>query len=254
MELNDKEWEVIEPLMREPPSGKPGRPWRGNREVLDAILWVLRTGAPWRDLPEKYPPYQTCDRRFQQWSSDGTLESVQMALTEMLEKRKKINMSECCIDAKFVPAKKGGACVGPTKCGKGTKLVAITEKSGRAVSVLITDVSCHEVRLVEPALDACWTSESPAVLIGDKAYASDPLDASLRGRGIEMVAPHKKNRKKQATQEGRRLRRYKRRFKVERFFSWLEDFRRLVVRWEYYAENYLGFVLLACIRMSIKYL
>ena len=57
--------------------------------MLDAILWVLRTEAPWRDLPEKYPPYQTCHRRFQQWSSDGTLEKVQMSLTEMLEKRKK---------------------------------------------------------------------------------------------------------------------------------------------------------------------
>ena len=73
-------------------------------------------------------------------------------------------------------------------------------------------------------------------------------------RGIEMVAPHRKNRPKQATQDGRRGRRYKRRFKVERFFSWLEDFRRLVVRWEYYAENYLGSVLLACISMSLKYL
>ncbi len=82
-------------------------------------------------------------------------------------------------------------------------------------------------------------------MIGDTAYDSDPLDASLRGRGLEMVAPHKKNHKKQATQDGRRLRRYRHRFKVERFFSWLEDFRRLVVRWGYYTENYLGFVLLA---------
>ncbi|RKU14124.1 hypothetical protein C6501_08880 [Candidatus Poribacteria bacterium] len=107
MELGDKEWEIIEPLLPELPKDVRGRPWRGNREVLDGILWVLRTGAPWRDLPEKYPPYQTCHRRFQQWSSDGTLERVQMTLTEMLEKRKKINMSECSIDAKFVPAKKG---------------------------------------------------------------------------------------------------------------------------------------------------
>ena len=67
---------------------KQGRPWRGNREVLDGILWVLRTGAPWWDLPEKYTPYQTCHRRFQQWSLDGTLERVQMALIEMHEKRK----------------------------------------------------------------------------------------------------------------------------------------------------------------------
>ena len=88
------------------------------------------------------------------------------------------------------------------------------------------------------------------ILIGDKAYDSDPLDASLRSRGVEMVSP----RKKPATQEGRRLRRYKRRFKVERFFSGLEDFRRLVVRWEYHAANYLGFLHLACIRILIKYL
>ena len=89
MELSDKEWEIIEPLLPELPSGIRGRPWRDNREVLDGILWILRTGAPWRDLPKKYPSYQTCHRRFQQWSSDGTLEKVQMALTEMLEKKKK---------------------------------------------------------------------------------------------------------------------------------------------------------------------
>ena len=110
---------------------------------------------------------------------------------------------------------------------------------------MISSTFCHEVRFVEPALDACWTSEFPMVLIGDKAYDSDPLDAALRCRGIEMVSPHKKNRPKPATQDGRRLCRYKRRFKVERFFSWLDDFRRLVVRWKYHAENYLGFVLLA---------
>ena len=70
-------------------------------------------------------------------------------------------MSECCPDVKFVPAKKRGTCVGKMKCGKGTKLVAITEKRGRPVSVLVTDASCHEVLLVEPALDACWTPEPP---------------------------------------------------------------------------------------------
>ena len=107
MELSDKDWEIIEPLLDEPPSDKPGRPWRGNREVLDAIFWVLRTGAPWRDLPEKYPPYQTCHRRFKQWCMDGTNEKIQMALIEILEKRKQINMIECCPDTKFVPAKKG---------------------------------------------------------------------------------------------------------------------------------------------------
>ncbi len=67
------------PLLPELPSGQPGRPWGSHREVLDAILWVLRTIVLWRDLPEKYPPYQTCHRRFKQWSMDGSLEKVQLA-------------------------------------------------------------------------------------------------------------------------------------------------------------------------------
>ena len=127
MELSDEQWKVLEPLLLEYPSGKPWRPWRSHREVLDGILWVLRTGAPWRDLPEKYPPYLMCHRRFKQWSMDGTYEKIEMTLMEILEKRKQINMSEYSIDAKFVPAKKDGECVDKTKCGKGTKLVAITE-------------------------------------------------------------------------------------------------------------------------------
>lgn len=132
--------------------------------------------------------------------------------------------------------------------------MAITEKRGRPISVMIASASPHEVRLVESTLAARFVSELPVILIGDKAYDSDPLDASLWDRGIDMVAPHRKNRKKPATQDGRRLRRYKHRFKVERFFSWLEDFRRLVVRWEYHAANYLGFLHLACIRILMKYL
>ncbi len=89
MELSDKKWEIIEPLLPELPSGKQGRPWRDNREVLDGILWVLRTGTPWRDGPEKYPSYQTCHRRFQQWSRDGTLEKVQMHSQKCLRSEKK---------------------------------------------------------------------------------------------------------------------------------------------------------------------
>ncbi|MXY26706.1 transposase [Candidatus Poribacteria bacterium] len=96
--------------------------------------------------------------------------------------------------------------------------MAITEKRGRPIGVLISSASPHEVRLVEATLDACFVSEIPVILIGEKAYDSDPLDALLWDRGIDLVAPHKKNRKRfPATQEGRRLRQYKHRFKVERF-------------------------------------
>ena len=74
--------------------------------------------------------------------------------------------------------------------------------------------------------------EKPRRLIGDRAYDSDPLDATLSTKGIEMIAPHRRNRKRPKTQDGRKLRRYKKRWKVERLFAWLGNFRRLVVRYE----------------------
>ena len=100
-----------------------------------------------------------------------------------------------------------------------------------------------QTRFVEPV---------PERLIGDKAYDSDPLDARLATQGITMIAPHRKNRVKPRTQDGRVLRRYKRRWKIERLFAWLSNFRRLVVRYERYVENYTGFVHLGCILILLR--
>ena len=112
MNLTDEQWAILEPLIPEPPrreDGKRsrGRPWRSNREVLDGILWVLRTGAPWMDLPPRYPPYQTCHRRFQSWVRSGVLDAVLQALAADLEERADIDLRECFIDGTFVVAKKG---------------------------------------------------------------------------------------------------------------------------------------------------
>jgi transposase len=89
MNLTDEQWARLEPLLPDPPKRADGRgrPWRQAREVLDGVLWVLRTGAPWRDLPERYPPYQTCHRRFQRWVKEGVLSRVLEALAEDLSKR-----------------------------------------------------------------------------------------------------------------------------------------------------------------------
>jgi transposase len=109
-ELSDEQWAVIETLLGEMPrriDGR-GRPWRNNREVMNGILWILRTGAPWADLPERFPPYQTCHRRFQLWVKDGTLHKLLTALAEDLQTRGEFDLSECFIDGTFVSAKKGG--------------------------------------------------------------------------------------------------------------------------------------------------
>jgi len=112
------------------------------------------------------------------------------------------------------------------------------------------------VKLVEHTLDACMTAEQPRRLIGDKAYDSDALDQRLKEeRNVELIAPHRtvRNRKSAPTQDGRQLRRYRRRWKVERLFAWLHSFRRVVIRWDYHPEMYLGFVQLACTIILLRH-
>ena len=108
MDVTDEQWEVLAPLLA--PAVRAdgrGRPWRDPRAVLNGVLWILRTGAPWKDLPDRYPPYQTCHRRFQAWVRDGTLERVLVTLATDLQERGGIDVSECFVDGTFVGAKKG---------------------------------------------------------------------------------------------------------------------------------------------------
>lgn len=110
MKLSEKQWEKIADLVPEGSvreDGK-GRPWADRRRVLEGILWIVKTGARWRDLPKEYPPYQTCHRRFQQWVEAGVFDTVIETLARDLEERGGIDMSECFIDGTFSLAKKGG--------------------------------------------------------------------------------------------------------------------------------------------------
>ena len=131
--------------------------------------------------------------------------------------------------------------------------MGLTDAKGLPIAVDTVSASPHEVTLVEATLDACFLEEVPENVIGDKAYDSDPLDERLaKERNVSMIAPHKSNRGKPPTQDGRPLRRYKRRYKVERLFAWLQNFRRLVVRYEYHLENFLAMVQLGCIIILLR--
>jgi transposase len=92
-------------------------------------------------------------------------------------------------------------------------------------------------------------------MIGDRAYDSDPLDQRLRQKHrIRLIAPHKYNRRRKSTQDGRELRRYCRRWKIERLFAWLHNFRRLVSRWEHHESNFLGMLQLGCLVILMRHL
>lgn len=132
--------------------------------------------------------------------------------------------------------------------------MAIADASGLPVAIDIQSASPHEVKLVESTIENRFISKLPDRIIGDKAYDSDPLDENLREQyGTELIAPHKANRKRPKTQDGRVLRRYRRRWKVERLFSWLHNFRRLVTRWEFHADNFRGMLQLGCIVILLRY-
>lgn len=149
--------------------------------------------------------------------------------------------------------KKRGDGVGKTKRGKGTKIMGLTDAFGLPIAVSTASARPHEIKLVETTLDACFLEHIPEKVIGDRAYDSDKLDRQLaEERGIDLIAPHKDNRRKPATQDGRTLRRFRRRWKIERLFAWLQNYRRLVVRYEYHLKNFLAMIQLGCILILLR--
>jgi IS5 family transposase len=129
-------------------------------------------------------------------------------------------------------AKGGGTDIGKTKRGKGVKIMGIIDRHGLHLAVCTHAANHHEVTLVQLTFDFYMIEAKPEKLIGDKAYDSDDLDEDLGKQDIDMIAPHKSKRVKEQTQDGRKLRRYKRRWIVERFFAWLQSHRRLLLQWE----------------------
>ena len=131
--------------------------------------------------------------------------------------------------------------------------MGIANHDSLPVAICTNSAQPHEIKLVEKTIEHRFIKKKPKRLIGDMAYDSDPLDKQIRKRRIELIALHKSNRKKKKTQDGRTLRKYKHRWKVERLFAWIQNFRKCVTRYEYYEENFLGFIRLACIILLLNY-
>ena len=150
--------------------------------------------------------------------------------------------------------KKGGALVGKTKRGKGTKLMVLADGAGTPLGVHVEAATPAEVRLVEPTLanGRIGGGRRPRRLIADRGYDSNPLRELLVKREIEPIIPKRRNNRKATHQDGRRLRRYRRRWIIERTNSWLQNYRRLVVRYERKARNFEALVHMACALVALK--
>jgi len=111
MDLTDEQWKMVGTIVPEEPvrDDRRGRRWSDRRKILSGALWILRTGAPWQDLPPRYGPYQTAHRRFQNWVRSGVMEELLVTLAQHFKDAGGLDLKECFVDGTFVPAKKGGA-------------------------------------------------------------------------------------------------------------------------------------------------
>ena len=202
-ELADEQWELIADLF--PPEQGNGRPWRGHRSMVNAMLWILNAGSPWRDLPERYGPWQTAYNRFNRWRKDGTFDAILERLQMRLDEEGRIDWDLWMVDGSSVRAhasaagggEKGGRdeprdhALGRSRGGFGTKIHLVADSEGTPLAVHVTPGQTHEVAGFESVVDAVRIPQAwgrprtrPLRLAGDKGYDVPWVRDWLRRRHI----------------------------------------------------------------------
>ena len=209
LRLRDDQWERIREYFPEAhiPESRPGCKPVPTRAIVEAVLWILNTGAQWYLLPQCSPNSTTVPRRFQQWCEREVLRTILTQLATTVREEGAIDARERFIDAPFAAAKGGDDGIGNTRRGKGVKMLAIVDRHGLPLSVSTHAANHHAVTLVPLSFDFYMREARPEHLIGDRAYDRDGLDDALKQDGVHMSAPHRSTRKLN-TQDGRHLRRY----------------------------------------------
>ena len=237
--LTDEQWELIGRLLPEPRRRRDnrGRPWAPNRACFEGILWILQTGAAWRFLPDEFPSPATCWRRLKQWEEEGVWLDAWRTLLGALDAEGLLKWDETFLDGSFAPAKKGAPPSVKPSVARARSGMVLVDGQGLPLGVRLESASPAEVTLAEATLAEVRIPQPkgrprqrPERVIADRGYDSDPLRERLKKRGIELIAPYRKNNKERRYEDGRKLRRYIRRCIVERTNAWLGQFRRLLVR------------------------
>src|SRR3569832_2087167 len=207
LRLSDPHWERIRDHFPEEniPAGRAGRKPISSRRILEAVLWILNTGAQWHMLPQCYPNYKTVHRRFQNRCRNEVLRDEMTDLANTLRDEGALDESECFIDATFASAKGGGAEIGPTKRGKGVKLMAIVDRHGLPLAVSTLAANHHEVTLVQLSFEFYMIEAKPENLIGDRVFVCVLLVVVLWLVGFVLFSLLRLFRVLALTQDGRRL-------------------------------------------------
>jgi len=211
------------------------------------MLWLLENGGKWGDLMRQVPLKSGVQRFFERLGQEKVFERLWQVAGLRVEQHRQYRLDECFLDAGFCPARGGGDGFGRTKVGKGVKILIAVDARGLPIAVQSCSARPHESTLAQGLFDFMLTKEIPERVVGDKAYDSDALDRAFAARGMELIAPHRSSRRPEnRTQDGRSLRRYRRRWVVERTVAWLRHFRRLCIRWEKSSRAVEAYLQMAC--------
>lgn len=262
----DAQWRRLEPLL---PPEKPwtGRPNEDHRRILNGMLWVHRTGAPWRDLPRHYGPVGTVSSRFYRWRAAGIWDQVLMALQAEADARGEVDWELHFVDATVIRAhqhaagaRRDGAigdgenveALGRSQGGFSTKLHLRAEGGGKPVVAVLTGGERHEQIALGALLDNGAIRRPgrgrprlrPCQVAGDKGYSSPTARRRLRQRHIRPVIPSRSNQRRQPYFDREA---YRKRNRIERLINRLKQFRRIATRYEKRGVNYLAMVTLGMI-------
>jgi transposase len=258
--LSDELWRIIEPLLpQRPPRPKGGRPPVDDRMTLTGILFVLKTGIPWEDLPCEMGCGcgMTCWRRLRDWQADGTWDKIHKVLLDRLNAADKIDWSRAIIDSSSVRAAYGGEGTGPSPVDRsksGSKHHVITDAQGIPLTASTTPANVPDINELAPRFNAIPPIKGkpgrprrrPDRMQGDRAYDSEPHRQGLRDLGVEPVLAER------GTEHGSGLGVY--RWVVERTLSWLHQNRRLRIRYERRDDIHQAFLAIGCIKICAAFL
>ena len=244
-ELSDYEWSVIKPMFPNKPRGIPRV---DDRRILNGIFWVLRSGAPWRDLPDSYGPPTTCYNRFARWRRSGVWDRIMDAVAAVHDAAVQM------IDTSIVRVHQHGACIannrgqhmGRSRGGLTSKIHVVVDGNGLPVQLGLTAGQEHDNQLFSVLLR---NLPSRARLLADRGYDADWIRAFVTDRGAWANIPPKCNRKDPICFSPYL---YRDRNLIERFFNKIKQCRRVATRYDKLAANYLAFVKLACIRLWLR--
>jgi transposase len=243
--LSEIEREFIQPIL---PTNSRGVPRVDDRRVLSGIFWVLRCGAPWRDLPERYGPYTTCYNRFVRWRCAGVWDRILIAISH------RDDADVQMIDSTIVRAHQHATCIrrggdedfGRSRGGLTTKIHAVVDANGLPLGLGLAPGHQHDSMSATDLLDSVPEGR---MLLADKAYDSDATRSLVTLRGGWANIPPRRNRRDPICFSPHLCRA---RNLVERFFNRIEHCRRIATRYEKRAANFLAFVKLAAIRLGLR--